>query len=142
MSAGAKVVSEMLMLILSMLAAPGDLREFRLDMIGPSGRIETLTVKRNGSAYDLYTQQGAQLVKTGTLRPADGKKDVYLLKIDKRPEQTFDLSTSLKNFSAESLRKASQLELTTNDKAVIHVYRSGNVVYLTPEKGRVTYACH
>ena len=142
MAAGTKAVSELLMMVLALIAGPGDSREFRLDMIGPSGKVETLLVKRTTEGLQLYQESGTKLVAAGTLRGDPGNPGVFFLKPGNRPEQKFNLNTSLQNFSMDTLGKARQLDLTTSDKGVIHVYRSGNVVYLTPDKGRVTYACH
>jgi hypothetical protein len=142
MTAGAKAVSELLMMVLALIAGPVDSQEFRLDMIGPSGKVESLLVKRTTEGFQLYQERGDKRQEAGTLREESGNSGTFVFKAANRPEQKFNLSSSLQNFSVDKLRTARQLDLTTSDKGVIHVYRSGNVVYLTPEKGRVTYVCH
>ena len=137
-----KVVSDLFMMVLSILAAPSDMKEFRLDLIQHSGQVETVLVRRTDAGFSLFEQRGEQLVERGTIRPAADKKDVYLLKLDNAPEQTFDFPASLKDFSLEGLRKATRLDLKATDRVVIYVRRSGGAVYLTPKNGRTTYACH
>ena len=137
-----KVVSDFFMMVLSILAVPSDMNEFRLDLIQHSGQVETLLVRRTDAGFSLFEQRGEQLVERGTIRPADEKKDVYSLKLDNAPEQKFDFSASLKDFSLEGLRKATRLDLKAADGTAIYVRRSGGAVYLTPENGRTTYACH
>ena len=138
----AEIVSDLFMIVLSILAAPSDMKEFRLDLIQHSGQVETVLVKRTDTGFSWYEQKGEQLVERGTIRPAAGKKDVYLLKLDNAPEQTLDFPASLKDFSLEGLRKATRLDLKATDGVVIRVRRSGGAVYLTPQNGRATYACH
>jgi hypothetical protein len=138
----AKILSEMFMMVLSILAAPEDLKEFRLDLIQHSGRVETIVVRRTDAGFNLHQEREGKLVESGTLRPLTGKKDAYVLKLGDAPEQAFELGASLKDFTLEGLRKATKLDLQASDGGVVHVARSGGAVYLTPEKGRSTYACH
>lgn len=135
-----KIVSELFMMALSILAGPPDAKEFRLDLIQPAGRIETVIVRRAEVGFNLYQNQGDKLL--GTMRPVNGKKDAYVLKLGDAPEQTLDFGASLMDYSLERLRNAAQLDLKAKDGVVIHLYRSGDVVYLTPERGRTTYVCH
>ena len=136
------VVSDLFMIVLSILAAPSDMKEFHLDLIQHSGQVETVLVRRTDTGFIWYDQTGEKLIERGTIRPAADKKDVYLLKLDNAPEQTFDFPASLKDFSLENLRKATRLDLKANDGVVIYVRRSGGAVYLTPQNGQATYACH
>ena len=138
----AKVVSDLFMMVLSILAAPSDMKEFRLDLIQQSGQVETVLVRRTDAGFSWYEQRGEQWIERGTIRPSADKKDVYLLKLDNAPEQTFDFPASLKDFSLEDLRKATRLDLKATDGVVIYLRRSGGAVYLTPQNGRTTYACH
>ncbi|MBE3095977.1 MAG: hypothetical protein IMZ44_02460 [Planctomycetes bacterium] len=139
----ARIVSDLFMMVLSILAVPSDVKEFRLDLIQHSGQVETVLVRRSDAGFTWYDEQkGEQLVERGTIRPAADKKDVYLLKLDNAPEQTFDFPASLKDFSLEGLRKATRLDLKATDGVVIYVRRSGGAVYLTPQNSRTTYACH
>ena len=142
MSPVVKIVSELFMLVLSVVAAQSDLKEFRLDAIQHSGRVETMVVRRTDTGFVLLEQQGDKLVERGTIRPVAGKPSTYSLKLDDAPEQTFDFAAGIQGFSVEGLQKAQTLDLKANDGVVIHVHRSGSAVYLTPEKGRMTYACH
>jgi len=57
MQAIAKIVSELFMLVLSVVSAPSDLREFRLDVIQNSGRVETMLVRRTDAGFVLLEQQ-------------------------------------------------------------------------------------
>jgi len=138
----AAVVSELLMMVLSVLAVPTDMKEFRLDVVNHSGHVETLLVKRTDEGFTVYDQREERVTEWGTIRPAGSKKDVYLFKQGNAPEQTLDIAASIKSLSLEGLRKATKLDLKASDGVVIHVARSGVVVYLTPEKGQATYACH
>jgi hypothetical protein len=142
MEAVAKVVTELFMIVLSVVAIPAGTKESRLDIIQHSGQVETLVVRRTEAGFSLLEQQGEKLAEKGTIRFAEGKKDVYLLKLGDVPEQTFDLPASLKDFSLDGLRKAARFDLKAKDGVVIHVYRSGGAIYLTPERSRTTYACH
>ena len=77
-----------------------------------------------------------------TDQPRAGKPATYALRLGNGPEQTFDFAASIRDFSVDALQKAQTLDLRASDGAVIHLCRSGNAVYLTPAKGRATYACH
>ena len=138
----AKIVTDLFMMVLSVLAAPADMKEFRLDVVQHSGEVETVIVKRTESGFTLFQQQGEKLVEAGTIVAAKGKQNVYVLKLGDVPEQTFDLAASVKDFSLDGLRKATTLDLKANDGVAIRLRRSGGAVYLTPERSRVTYACH
>ena len=142
MAAIAKIVSELFMLVLSVVAAPSDLKEFHLDVIQHSGRIETMIVRRTETGFMLLEPQGDKAVEKGTIRPMVGKRATYSLKLGDAPEQTFDFATGIQGFSAVGLQKAQTLDMKASDGVVIHVQRSGSAVYLTPERGRTTYACH
>ena len=142
MQAIAKIVSELFMLVLSVIAAPTDLKEFRLDVIQQSGRVETMVVQRVGAGFALLEQRGDTLVERGSIRPVPGKDAAFALKLGDGPEQVFDFAAAFQGFSLDGLRKAQTLDLKAADGVAIHVQRSGHVVYLTPERGRVTYACH
>jgi len=142
MQAIAKIVSELFMLVLSVVAAPSDLKEFRLDVIQHSGRVETMIVRRTDTGFALLEQQGDKVVERGTISPVVGKPAIYSLKFGDVPEQTFDFAAGIKGFTVEGLQKSQTLDLKAGDGVVIHVHRSGSAVYLTPEKGRMTYACH
>jgi hypothetical protein len=138
----AKIVSELFMLVLSVVSAPSDQKEFRLDLIQQSGRVETMLVKRTDTGFTLLEQQGDKAVERGSIRPVAGKPNTYALKLGNGPEQTIDFAAGIKGFNTEELQKSQTLDLKASDGEVIHVRRSGSTVYLTPEKGRVTYACH
>jgi hypothetical protein len=142
MQAIAKIVSELFMLVLSVISAPADLKEFRLDVIQHSGRVETLLVRRKDSDFVLLEQQGDITVERGTIRHSEEKPSTYFLKLGDTPEQTFDFAKGIHEFTVEGLQKSKTLDLKANDGVVIHLYRSGSAVYLTPENGRTTYACH
>jgi hypothetical protein len=137
-----KIVSELFMLVLSVLAAPADLKEFRLDLIQQSGRVETMIVRRTENGFTLLEQQGDKLMERGAIRPVAGKPSTYTLKLGDAPEQTFDFAAGIPGFSMAGLQKAQTLELKASDGEVIRVQRSGAAVYLTPARGRITYACH
>lgn len=137
-----EVVGELFMLVLSVIAAPSDLKEFRLDVVQHSGRVETLIVRRTDAGFTLLERQGGKDVETGTIRPVAGRPATYALRLGNGPEQTFDFAASIRDFSVDALLKAQTLDLRAGDGAVIHLCRSGNAVYLTPAKGRATYACH
>ena len=49
----AKIVSELFMLVLAVVSAPSDLKEFRLDVIEHSGRVESLLVRRSDTGFIL-----------------------------------------------------------------------------------------
>ena len=138
----AKVVSEFFMMVLAMLAAPADLKEFRVDMIDHSGRVETMIVRRAGEGFTLLEQQGDKTIERGTVRPVTGKPGSYEFKMGDGDSQTVDFAASLPGFDLEKIRKAQSLELKASDGEAIRLQRSGNVVYLTPAKGRLTYAAH
>lgn len=138
----AKIVSELFMLVLSVVSAPSDLKEFRMDMIQNSGRVETMLVKRTDAGFVLLEEQGDKTVERGTIRRLEGKPATYSLKLGDAPEQTFDFGAGIQGFTEQELQKSKTLDLKAGDGVVIHVNRSGSAVYLTPEKGRTTYACH
>ena len=142
MSEVAKIVSELFMLVLSVVAAPSDLKEFRLDVIEHSGRVETMIVHRTDTGFALLEQRGDKLVERGTIRLVAGKPATYSLVLDRAPEQTFDFAAGIRDFSVDGLQKAQTLDLRAGDGVVIHLHRSGSAVYLTPERARMTYACH
>ena len=142
MQAIAKIVSELFMLVLSVIAAPSDLKEFRVDLIQQAGRVETMIVRRTDTGFVLLEQQGDKVVERGTIRPVVGKPATYSLKLGDVPEQTFDFAAGIQGFTVEGLQKSQTLDLKAGDGVVIHVHRSGSAVYLTPERGRMTYACH
>ena len=81
-------------------------------------------------------------VERGTIHPVAGKPDTYSIKLGAAPEQTIDIAAGIPGFNLEGLRKSQTLDLKVGDGVVILVQRSGSAVYLTPEKGRMTYACH
>ena len=138
----AKLVSEIFMLVLSVISAPSDLKEFHLDVIQHSGRVETMLVRRTDSGFVLLEEQGDKTIERGTIRRIEGKPATYSLKLGDAPEQIFDFTNGIHDFTVEGLQKSKTVDLKTVDGAVIHVHRSGSAVYLTPEKGRTTYACH
>ena len=142
MQAIAKIVSELFMLVLSVVSAPSDLKEFRLDMIQNSGRVETMLVRRTDAGFVLLEEQGDKPIERGTIRRVEGKPGTYSLKLGDAPEQEMDLAAGIQGFKQEELQQAKTLDLKAGDGVVIHVNRSGSTVYLTPEKGRTTYACH
>ena len=72
----------------------------------------------------------------------EGTPAAYSLKLGDAPEQTLDFAAGIQGFSVQELQKSKTPDLKAADGVVIHVYRSGTAVYLTPEKGRTTYACH
>ena len=139
MQAIAKIVSELFMLVLSVVAAPSDLKEFRLDVIQHSGRVETMIVRRTDAGFVLLDDKA---VEKGAIRPVAGKPATYSLQLAGAPAQTFDFAAGIQGFSVADLQKAQTLDLKASDGVVIHVQRSGSAVYLTPERGRTTYACH
>ena len=65
------------MMVLSVLAVPDDTKEFRLDILPHSGQLETLVVKTTDAGLSLSEEQGEKLVEKGTIRLAEGKKDVW-----------------------------------------------------------------
>jgi ATP-dependent Clp protease adapter protein ClpS len=142
MTAVAKIVSELFMLVLSVIAAPSDLKEFQVDLIQHSGRVETMIVRRTDVGFSLLEQQGDRLIEKGSIRPVAGKPSAFTLTLGDVPEQTYDFAAGIQGFTVEGLQKAQTLDLKAGDGVVIHVHRSGTAVYLTPERGRMTYACH
>ena len=130
------------MLVLSVVSAPSDLKELRLDIIQQSGRVETMLVRQTDAGFMLLEQKGDKTVERGSIRKVAGRPDTYSLKLGDVPEQTFDFAAGIQGFTMEGLRKSQTLDLKAGDGVVIHVHRSGSTVYLTPEKGRMTYACH
>ena len=138
----AKIVSELFMLVLAVVSAPSDLKEFRLDVIEHSGRVESLLVRRSDTGFILLDVKDGKAVEHGTIRAVEGKPASYVLKLGNTPEQTFDFSSTLPGFRLAELQKAQALDLKASDGVGIHVQRSGSAVYLTPDKGRITYACH
>lgn len=142
MQAIAKIVSELFMLVLSVVSTPSDLKEFRLDVIQHSGRVETMLVRRTDNGFLLLEEQGEKTIERGTIRPVAGKPAAYSLKLGDAPEQAFDFAAAIQGFTEQELQKSKTLDLKAGDSVVIHVHRSGSAVYLTPEKGRTTYACH
>ena len=142
MQAIAKIVSELFMLVLSVVSAPSDLTEFRLDVIQNSGRVETMLVRQTDTGFVLLEQQNDKTIERGTIRLVEGRPATYSLKLGDAQEQIFDFTAGIQDFSVEALQKSKTLDLKANDGVVIHVHRSGSAVYLTPENGRTTYACH
>ncbi len=142
MKTAAEIVSELFMLVLAVIAAPSDLKEFRLDLIQQTGRVETMIVHRTDAGFTLLEQQGDLLVARGSIRPVAGKPSAFTLTLGNMPEQTFDFAAGIQGFTVEALQKADALDLKAGDGATIHVHRSGAAVYLTPDRGRITYACH
>ena len=142
MQAIEKIVSELFMLVLSVVSVPSDLKEFRLDVIQNSGRVETMLVRQTDTGYVLLEQQGDKTIERGTIRPVEGKPATYSLKLGDVLKQTFDFAAGIQGFTVEGLQKSKTLDLKVSDGVVIHVHRSGSAVYLTPEKGQTTYACH
>jgi hypothetical protein len=142
MSPVAKIVSDLFMLVISVLSVPSDVKEFRLDVIQHSGRVETILVRRTEAGFALLEQRGDKLVERGTILRVAGKPSSFALKLGDVPEQTFDFAAGIEDFTLDGLRKAQALTLKAKDGVGIHVFRSGGAVYLTPERGRITYACH
>ncbi len=144
MSPLAKIVSEIFMLILSVIAAPPELKEFRLDAVQHSGRLETMMVQRTDDGFRLFEQREPQTTRSerGTIRPVAGKPATYALKLGDGPEQTIDFTDALPGFGIAKLRDAQSLDLKAKDGVAIHIQRSGTAVYLTAERDRVTYVCH
>ena len=138
----ANLASDLLMIVLSIVAVPTDTKEFRLDIIPHSGNVDTIVVKRSDTGFSLLQEQGDKLVERGTLQPAPAGKDVYLLKMNNMPEQTIDLSAGVSDFSLAALRTDAKLTLHEKEGNAIHVARSGSTVYLIPEQGQTTFACH
>jgi len=138
----AKIVTELFMLVLSVVATPTDLKEFRMDVIQHSGRVETMLVRRTDTGFVLLEQQGDKAVERGTIRPVAGKPATYVLKLGDVPERAIDFATSIPGFTVAGLQKAQTMDLKAGDGVAIHVQRSGSAVYLTPERSRITYACH
>ncbi len=138
----AKIVSELFMLVLSVIATPADLKEFRVDLIQQGGRIETMVVQRTETGFKLMEQQGDRLVEKGSILQVAGKASAYVIKLGNMPEQTFDFAASIPGFTVDGLQKTQAQDLKAGDGVSIHVHRSGAAVYLTPEKGRTTYASH
>jgi hypothetical protein len=90
----------------------------------------------------LLEQQGDQMVEKGYVRPVTGKPATFSFREGNAPEQTFDFAAAIPGMTLDGLQKAKTLDLKASDGGVIHVHRSGKAVYLTPERERVTYACH
>ena len=90
----------------------------------------------------LLEEQGDKTIERGMIRPVAGKPATYSLRLGDVPEQTFDFAAGIQGFTLQELQKSKTLDLKAGDGVVIHVHRSGSAVYLTPEKGRTTYACH
>jgi len=139
---GIDVVGELFMMVLAVIAAPSDLKEFRVDLIEQSGRIETLIVQRTDIGFTLLEQQGDKFVERGSIRPVAGKQEVFALKLGNGPEKTIDLAAGIQGFTCDALQKARSVDLKASDGVKISVYRSGAAVYLTPEGKGITYACH
>lgn len=137
-----EIVTELFMLVLSVIAAPSELKEFRVDLIQQGGRVETLMVHRTDAGFTLLEQQGDQLVEKGSVHPIEGKPSAFALKLGDKPEQIFDFAAGIQGFSVDALKKSQALALKAADGVTIHVHRSGSAVYLTPQGKRVTYACH
>ena len=73
MSPAVEVVSELFMLVLSVIAAPTDLKEFRLDLIQHSGRVETLIVQRAETGFTLLEQRGEKMIERLRCSPCAGQ---------------------------------------------------------------------
>jgi ATP-dependent Clp protease adapter protein ClpS len=142
MSEAVKIVSELFLLVLSVIAAPSDLKEFRVDQIQTGGRVETIIVRRDDVGFTLLEQQADRQVERGSIRPVAGKPSAFTLKLENGPEQTFDFAAGIQGFTVDALQKAQTLDLKAGDGVTIHVHRSGKAVYLTPSRGRITYSCH
>ena len=138
----ANIVSELFMLVLSVIAYPSDMNEFRLDVLDHSGQVETVIVRRTDTGFTLLDQQGDNLIEKGTIRPVEGEPSNFRLRLGDAPERTFDFAASIPGFTLEELQKAQSLDLRAGDGEVIHVRRSGSAVYLTPESSRSTYVSH
>jgi hypothetical protein len=137
-----EVVTELLLVVLSIIAAPSELKEFRVDSIHQSGRVESMVVHRTVGGFMLHLQQGDQLVEKGSIRQVAGKPAAFVLKMGDAPEQVVDLRVGIPDFNVADLEKSKELDLKTSDGKTIHVHRSGSAVYLTPEGTGVTVACH
>jgi len=137
-----KIVSELFMMVLSILATPTELNQFRLDQIQHSGRIETLIVQRTETGFVLQEQQDGKLIARGTIRPVTGKPETFSIELGNEPAQIYDFAAAIRDFTVAGLRKAQTLDLKVSDGTTIQVQRSGSAVYLTPMRMRTTYACH
>jgi hypothetical protein len=137
-----EVVTELLLVVLSIIAAPSELKEFRVDSIHQSGRVESMVVHRTVGGFTLHLQEGDQLVEKGSIRQVAGKPAAFALKMGDAPEQVVDLRVGIPDFNVADLEKSKELDLKTSDGKTIHVHRSGLAVYLTPEGTGVTVACH
>ena len=95
----AKVVSDLFMLVLTVLAAPADQKEFRLDMVMNGGKdVLTYVVRRADTGFVLLVPEGDKLVEKGTIRAVGGKPATYAFKLEEIPEQVFDFAAGIPKF--------------------------------------------
>ena len=140
MQAVAKVVTEAFLMVLSVLAAPNTLTDFRIDAIDENGYLDTIIVRRVDDGFILYDEMNNELKEFMTIKVSKENPQEYNVVAFGNKKETINFDKSIKQFSLEKLRKENQLTLEITDGTKIKVNRSGGMVYLTYNKEKRTYA--
>ena len=143
MTAVAKVVTDAFLMLLSVLAAPQSLHEYRIDAVSEKGYMDTMIVRKIQDGFELYDQVNHELVKYVTIqtsKEAPGAYDVIVHRDHK--EETINPSDVIRDFDLMKLRTATQLTWTASDGSEIRLNRSGDIAYLTPQGRHLTFVVH
>lgn len=141
-----KLISELFMMVLCILAGPvgedGQGKAILIDLVGERGYIDTMIIKSTEEGFAVYDEMDGKLEKFATIHPVAGKKDVYICTYVKGESETVDLPKSIVNFGSIDLRKIKKKTLKLNNGFRIRIYRSADIVYLTPGGEKHTYVVH
>ncbi len=127
----AKVVTEAFLMVLSVLAAPQSLNDFRIDAIGRDGYMGTMIVKRTDDGFTLYSEENKELVQFMTVKVSKDDPNEFNIVAFGDKKETVNFNKSIQQFSLDKLRKENQLTMDIIDGSKIKMNRSGSIVYLT-----------
>ena len=141
-----KLVSELFMIVLCILAGPLDKdnmeAELLIDLIGNRGYVDTLIVKHADKGFIIYDEMNGKLSEWARIQPVEDKKHVYICTDAKGKKETVDLPQSIVDFKSMDLGKVKRDVLKLKDSYKIRIDRSAGVVYLTPMSQKRTYVVH
>ncbi len=143
MAVVAKVATEAFLMVLSVLAAPEGLTEFRIDAVGSNGYMDTMIVRRIENGFELYDDLNNERINYMTIRASKEKPDEYVVTTHRGDKtENVNPSKSIQAFDIKELRTSERLALKTTDDSTIQLNRSGSLAYLALNQRGMTFVVH
>ncbi|GEM_PF-3110273 len=133
--------TQLVMMLLCVLAAPVDQEEFHISILTERGYMDTMRVQRQGNGYNIYDESNGKEVLFMSIMPKEGSEQVYVFTDHEQKSTSIDLK-QIEHFSLEDLRSKQRLRLKTENGESIRIDRAKNICVLASKALEETFVVH